>query len=197
MDQNSVNTYSSFDIINLMDEYIDSFITYNKNTNNKINKNNCINITKTLHEILVKNYNFIKIADSFAETIDKYIEKNNDLNSIILAMEYLFKDIFFDYLLALNKDNMSDHHRQLFHCSLALILINKLTLYHKYADEEIDDLDDRKNFIITILPNIVTLLEKIYKDAESKEGNEFFKISKDSLMELLCNFDLEDIYNKE
>jgi len=160
-----------------------------------------INHTKYLHDLLVNNANYIKISDSLNVKIDQYLNKYNDINMIILACEYILKDDFFEFINENTFDTLSDHNKSLHHNAVTLLYLVKLTLYEKYVEEYLDDVtiidyiqEYKINPIIKGIKNIyMDLLNKINEDDDDSsiliENN-----SRECLMELLCSFDLEELF---
>lgn len=190
METNQSDEYTSQQLFEIMNRYIKYYVDYDKDSSENL-RDKCIEMTKELHELMVDNCNFIKIADKFSTFIDEQIESTQNLSAILVAIDYLFSDTFMDYMLDYDITNMDSHYKNLFHYSLIVILINKMTLYHKYSDEEIDDKEMRKHFLENSLPDTINCIVKVYKDLNE---NYDYPKQKENIMELLCSFDLEDIY---
>jgi hypothetical protein len=186
--------YTAKELFAMMDLYMNHYNKYTK-TNSDEDKQNCITITKNLHEILIHDCNFIQIANDFDAFLDKHIEISQDINYVSLAINYLFKKDFFEFALGINIKNLNGKDKKVFHYNLSLIIINKITLFYKLIEESYSEADDeiKKRMLNMLLADSIEMLTKIYKNIEN---NDQLVESKETLMELLCSFDLEDIFNK-
>jgi hypothetical protein len=194
MDYNT--NYSSFELYNNIDIYMNK--NYNFYLNNTLeNKTELIEYTKYLHELLVHNCNFMKIVNEYSEYIDKQIDKYDNLEFVTFAIDYLFSNNFFEYLLNINIDYLDNDILENYHYYLIFLLVINYELYNKYNDEE-----SINNIIFTEKTTaIIKLIKTFYYNLITKENeyddtdNNIFSKSKEYIMELLCSFDLEDIYN--
>jgi len=193
--ENIINKeYTADELFQLLDIFMTKYFKY-YTTQLIEDKTDCIEHTKIVHEVLTTNFNFLKIYDLIGDFIDEHIDKSNNLDYVILAIDYLFRDDFFHYLLNFDIDMFDDSIKSTFHRGLTMLIMYRDLLYKKYIEENLDDLDMKKYFLEIKLPNIIAIVKNIYDNMCLKtETDEFYVPLKEHLMELLCAFDLEEIY---
>ena len=151
----------SYNDFNLYFELFNDYF-YNDTDNNK--KIALINHTKYLHDLLINDGNYIKIADGLGIKIDEYLSKYNDIDMIILACEYIFKTDLFEFISEETFDTLSDHYKSLHHNAVTLLYLVKLTLYEKYVEEYLDDKNIIDYIQIQKINPIINGIKNIYLD---------------------------------
>ena len=150
-------------------------------------KKECIDITKKIHDIMAQDCNFIEIVPELPKFIDKHINKTQDYDFVILAYGYLFKKKFFDYFLNLNLNALSNKIKNNLHISLAHILIVFIETIHSYIEIE----NNEKLTLAILLYEPISTLKNIYNNLCNYKDIDNIK---NNLIELLCEFDLEEVY---
>jgi len=185
------NSIESEQLFNLFDTLIEYQYEYYNNPNNEELKEECCSNVSSFQHILLKNYNYLKIVDNLSEYVDNKIQEYKDLNFIILLFNNVFSNDFIELIINLKYD---DIHKYTYHYNLCFILIIKMTLYYKYSEEELQTKDEAEELLKYVLPDIFDFIKVIYNDINN---NIDLIEQKERLMELLCSFDLEDIYTQE
>jgi hypothetical protein len=188
------NINDSNELLGLLDSYMDKYFRY-YNTKNSFVKEDCINEAKTIHEVLTNNCNFLKIVDSMSEFIDKHINLTNDIDFVTIAVDYLLRDELFDFLLKIDLNMFDEKVKTEYHNGLVILVLNRSALYDKFVDEYVENPEDKKIFLEEKKYGIIRNLKNIYDDMCLKcEKDEFYIPYKNNLMELLCEFNFEEIY---
>ena len=187
--------YESQQLFQLLDIYMDKYFTFYNNPEPE-HKTDCIELTKMLHEILTVDCNFIKVTDLMGDFIDKHLEKTDDIDFVINAYEYLFRDDFFRYLLDISIDEFNDVIKSDYHRCLTMLIMYRHLLCTKYVEEYLDDdFELKKELMEFKLKEVIVIVKNIYDDINIKSiRDEYYIPHKENLMELLRDFDLEEIY---
>jgi hypothetical protein len=183
-------------LIDLLDVYMEKYYKFytSKDVLDKIESINC---TKNLHDILTQNNNFLKL-ENIDKFLDKQLEKTNDIDFVINAIDYLFSNDFFKFLLKLDLSNYDHNVKSIYHKNLTLLVLHKVELYYKFMEECIDEQELKTAFLEYKLLDIINILKQIYEDICLKcEKDDYYNIYKENLMELLCSFNFEEIYLNE
>lgn len=207
----SINNSSYDELLSVFDIYINKYKDLTLDPLNDVNKLDLIEKAVTIHNLLlmesnIKNhqdsiYNFIQFGEYLTVYLDDQITRTNDLDLIMNAIDYIFKNEYIVNLLDIHYELSDDHNQRLFHNSLTMILLNKLTLYEKYIDDVIsktlDDSDIIESIFIKLkIDPIKETLSYIYNNLNDiAENDNQYKDIKLNLMELLCLFDMEEIYS--
>ena len=119
-------------LIDLLDVYMEKYHKFytSKDVLDKIESINC---TKNLHDILTQNNNFLKL-ENIDKFLDKQLEKTNDIDFVINAIDYLFSNDFFKFLLKLDLSNYDHNVKSIYHKNLTLLVLDKVELYYKFMD---------------------------------------------------------------
>lgn len=185
VDINSSANISKY-LINLLDEYMGKYYDYYEN-NLDDSKNECIEITKKIHDLLAYDCNFIKIVSELPKFMDKHIDKTKNYDFVILAYGYLFKKEFFNYFLNFDLNVSSSKIKNHLHISLAQILIIFIETIKTYIENE-----NNENIALDILLyEPISILKKIYNNLDTYKDLDYIK---NSFIEMLCEYDLEEIY---
>jgi len=197
--------YDTVELFELLDVYMDKYYKF-YTTSLESDKNDCKEYTIKIHEILTKDFNILKIAEDMSQFIDKYFVKTNNIDYIIIAIEYLLNDHIFDVLLNVSLDMFDDHIKSTYHYSLTMLILNRNMLYNKYVeeidlcsdDDDIDQNEIKKVFLETKMASVIKIIKNIYNNLSLLASkDEYYIPFKENLMELLCVFDLEIIYAHE
>ena len=189
--------YTSEELFGLLDQYMTKYHIY-YNSQNMEDRLDCIEYTKIIHEVLTINFNYLKIVDLMGNFIDKHLEMTSDIDFVIIAIDYLLRDELFIFLLNINIDHCNDDIKSKHHYNMTMLIMYRDLLYKKYIEENMEEVEMKRFFLETKLPNILKIVKNIYDDMCLKsEKDEYYILYKNNLMELLCNFDLEEIYAVE
>jgi len=192
-----LNTYDANELLQLLDSYMDKYYKY-YNSQDQYDKEDCINRVKIIHDILTNNCNFLKIVDHMPEFIDKHINLTDDIDFVTIAIEYLLRDELFDFLLDIDLNKYDEKIKTEYHKGLVLLVLNRSTLYDKFVDEYIENSEDKKLFLEIKKYDVIKNLKNIYVNMCLKCSNDnFYEPYRNNLMELLCEFDFEEIYASE
>jgi hypothetical protein len=197
MEEFLIKQYTTNELFDLLDQYMMKYYKY-YNSQNIEDRSDCIEYTKIVHEVLTMNFNYLKIVDLMDDFIDKHLEMTSDIDFVIIAIDYLLRDDLFIFLLKLNIDMSDDTIKSKHHYSMTLLIMNRESLYKKYIEEHLDEIEMKKYFLETKMPSILKIVKNIYDDMCLKSvKDEYYILYKNNLMELLCDFDLEEIYAVE
>ena len=189
--------YTKDELFIMLDTYITKYYKYYNSQNIEDKKDN-IKYTKQLHEILTNDCNFIKIALHMGDFIDKHIDATNNIDFVIMALDYLLCDNLFTYLISIDIDIFDDDIKSIYHHNLVILIMYRHLLYTKYVEENIDEFEMKKIFLEVKMPSIIKIVKNIYDNMCLKsQKNDYYVPLKENLMELLCAFDLEEIYVNE
>jgi hypothetical protein len=104
-----------------------------------------------------------------------------------LAYGYLFKKEFFNYFLNFDLNVSSSKIKNHLHISLAQILIVFIETIKTYIENE----NNENNALDILLYEPISILKKIYNNLDTYKDLDYIK---NSFIEMLCEYDLEEIY---
>jgi len=185
------NSIESEQLFNLFDTLLEYNYNYYNDPSNDELREECSSNINSFQNILLKNYNYLKIVDNLSDYIDNKIQEYKDLNFIIILFNNVFSNDLIELIINLKYD---DQNKCIYHYNICMILIIKMTLYYKYAEEELQTREEAEELLKYVLPDIFEFIKVIFNDI--KNDNDLIE-QKERLMELLCSFDLEDIYTQE
>lgn len=144
-----------------------------------------------IHNDLFEDNRIMKVHNKLPQFADRHIQMSCDMKNVINAFDILFNNLLIEHYLD-RKINVNG-----FCTSLVSVILVKITLAQKYVDENDEDLpsaEEKKEFLTEILKSNIELLSNIYKKISViSEMND----EKHIIMELLCAYDLEDIYSSD
>jgi hypothetical protein len=183
-------------LLSLLDTYMGKYYEYYENRNvftrqvsdNEDNfKKECIEITKQIHELMAQDCNIINIVSELPTFIDKHVNNTQNYDFVILAYGYIFKKDFFDYFLNLNLNTMPNEIKNKLHISLAQILIVSIETIYEYVEIE----NNNEEMLAFLLYEPICILKDIYNNLNKYQNLDYIK---NNFIELMCEFDLEEIY---